>query len=42
MYSDVLEPATTTGESQVCISILTFLLSDVSFEHEIAMVEILT
>ena len=35
-------PADTPGDSQVCISILTSLLSDVSFEHETAMVETLT
>lgn len=42
MYVDALEPANTTGESQVCASILTFLLSDVSSEREVATVEILT
>ena len=42
MHIDALEPANTAGESQACVPILTFLLSDVSPEHEIARVETLT
>ena len=31
MYNGVLEPASTAGESQLCTSVVNFLLSDVSF-----------